>query len=294
LSGGGPDRRPRNPRADLVEHLRFLRELGVKEIRAATGRPGSRATNPGGLATTPEVARPAPSPAAAPGRTKDAAQGHASGAALAASARPGAADAPARSTGAGPASAKAQALALLRDQEIGDCRRCRLCEKRTKLVFGAGDPGARLMFVGEGPGHDEDVQGIPFVGRAGQLLTDIIRAMGLTREQVYIANIVKCRPPENRTPEPDEIAACRGFIEKQIEIIAPEVIVCLGAVAVQALVQASGGITRIRGQLREYRGIPVMPTFHPAYLLRNPAAKKDVWQDMKKVMSLLSSGIESS
>lgn len=192
------------------------------------------------------------------------------------------------------AGAKAQALALLRDEEIGDCRLCRLCEKRTKIVFGVGDPGARLMFVGEGPGHDEDVQGIPFVGRAGQLLTDIIRAMGLTREQVYIANIVKCRPPENRTPEPDEIAACRGFIEKQIEIIAPEVIVCLGAVAVQALVSATGGITKMRGQLREYRGIPVMPTFHPAYLLRNPAAKKDVWQDMKKVMALLSRGIESS
>jgi DNA polymerase len=146
------------------------------------------------------------------------------------------------------------------------------------------------MFVGEGPGHDEDVQGIPFVGRAGQLLTDIIGAMRMKREEVYIANIVKCRPPENRAPEPDEIAACRGFLEKQIEIIAPSVIVCLGAVAVGALLGATGGITKIRGILREYRGIPVMPTFHPAYLLRSPDKKREVWQDMQKVMALLASG----
>lgn len=150
------------------------------------------------------------------------------------------------------------------------------------------------MFVGEGPGHDEDMQGLPFVGRAGQLLTDIIGAMKLRREEVYIANIVKCRPPENRTPEPDEIAACRGFLEKQIDIIAPDVIVCLGAVAVQALCGPVGGITKVRGQMREYRGVPVMPTFHPAYLLRNPAAKKDVWQDMKKVMTLLADARGSS
>jgi len=143
------------------------------------------------------------------------------------------------------------------------------------------------MFVGEGPGHDEDLQGIPFVGRAGQLLTDIIVAMKFTRDQVYIANVVKCRPPQNRTPEPDEIEACRGFLEKQIEIIAPAVIVCLGAVAVSALLGATGGITKIRGTFREFRGVPVMPTFHPAYLLRSPDKKKDVWHDMQQVMALL-------
>jgi len=184
-------------------------------------------------------------------------------------------------------SPRAAALADLRGKEIGDCRRCRLCETRTNIVFGAGSPEARLMFVGEGPGHDEDLQGIPFVGRAGQLLTDIIVAMKFTRDQVYIANVVKCRPPQNRTPEPDEIEACRGFLEKQIEIIAPAVIVCLGAVAVSALLGATGGITKIRGTFREFRGVPVMPTFHPAYLLRSPDKKKDVWHDMQQVMALL-------
>jgi len=186
--------------------------------------------------------------------------------------------------------AKSDALSALREMEIGDCRRCRLCEKRTNIVFGAGSPEARLMFVGEGPGHDEDLQGIPFVGRAGQLLTDIIGAMKLKREQVYIANVVKCRPPENRTPQPDEIEACLGFLEKQIGIIAPSVIVCLGAVAVSALLGASGGITKIRGTFREFRGIPVMPTFHPAYLLRSPDKKREVWQDMRQVMGLLAAG----
>ncbi|MBI3447943.1 MAG: uracil-DNA glycosylase [Acidobacteria bacterium] len=193
------------------------------------------------------------------------------------------------SKAAGPASTSPRATALteLREKEIGECRRCRLCEQRTNIVFGVGSPEARLMFVGEGPGHDEDLQGIPFVGRAGQLLTDIITAMKFTRDQVYIANVVKCRPPQNRTPEPDEIGACLGFLEKQIEIIAPSAIVCLGAVAVAALLGATGGITKIRGTFREFRGIPVMPTFHPAYLLRSPDKKKDVWRDMQQVMALL-------
>jgi DNA polymerase len=146
------------------------------------------------------------------------------------------------------------------------------------------------MFVGEGPGHDEDVQGLPFVGRAGQQLTRIIQAMGFTREEVYIANVVKCRPPENRTPQPDETAACSPFLLAQIGIIRPEVIVALGSPATQALLGTSEGITRVRGTFRNHGSdpaIPVMPTFHPAYLLRNPAAKKDVWDDMKKVMALL-------
>jgi DNA polymerase len=143
------------------------------------------------------------------------------------------------------------------------------------------------MFVGEGPGHDEDVQGLPFVGRAGHLLTQIIQAMGFRREEVYIANVVKCRPPDNRTPQPDETAACSPFLLAQIRIIAPEVIVALGSPATQALLGTSAGITKVRGTFRNHGEIPVMPTFHPAYLLRNPAAKKDVWDDMKKVMALL-------
>ena len=182
------------------------------------------------------------------------------------------------------------AEALLEDLRlnvIGDCRRCKLCEGRHKIVFGTGDPGARLLFVGEGPGADEDRQGIPFVGKAGQLLNKIIGAMGLARDQVYIANVVKCRPPDNRAPRPDETAACTPFLFRQIEIIAPRVIVALGAPAAHALIESSAGITKMRGTFREFKGIPVMPTFHPAYLLRNPAAKKEVWDDMQMVMALL-------
>lgn len=187
-------------------------------------------------------------------------------------------------------SGAAAQLADLRLNVIGDCRRCKLCEGRHKIVFGTGDPGARLLFVGEGPGADEDRQGLPFVGKAGQLLNKIIEAMGLTREQVYIANVVKCRPPDNRAPQPDETAACTPFLFRQIEIIAPTVIVALGAPATHALIESSAGITKIRGTFREFRGIPVMPTFHPAYLLRNPAAKKEVWDDMRLVMRLLREG----
>lgn len=175
----------------------------------------------------------------------------------------------------------------LRVNVIGDCRRCKLCEGRTHVVFGDGSARARLMFVGEGPGSEEDRRGVPFVGRAGQLLDQIIRAMGYAREEVYIGNVVKCRPPENRAPQPDETAACTPFLFRQIEIIRPHVIVALGSPATQALLETSLGITKIRGTFREYRGIPVMPTFHPAYLLRNPAAKREVWDDMQKVMTLL-------
>ena len=182
---------------------------------------------------------------------------------------------------------RAAALERLRTEEIGDCRRCKLCSTRRTIVFGTGDAAARLMFVGEGPGHDEDVQGLPFVGKAGQLLNQIIQAMGFRREQVYIANVVKCRPPDNRTPQPDETAACTPFLFTQIEIIRPRAIVALGSPAAQALLETSAGITKIRGTFRTFRSIPVMPTFHPAYLLRNPAAKKDVWEDMKQVMALL-------
>jgi len=169
---------------------------------------------------------------------------------------------------------------------IGDCRRCKLCSGRTNLVFGVGNPRANLMFVGEGPGRDEDLQGEPFVGRAGQLLTDIItKGIGLRREDVYIANVVKCRPPNNRDPEPDEVAACEPFLKKQIDLIGPEIIVALGRFAVQTLLQSKMPITKLRGNWHSYHGIKLMPTFHPAYLLRNPADKKLVWEDIKKVIS---------
>ena len=174
--------------------------------------------------------------------------------------------------------------------DIGDCRRCKLHSGRTHVVFGIGNPNAKLMFVGEGPGRDEDLKGEPFVGRAGQLLTDIItKGMGLAREDVYIANVVKCRPPQNRNPEPDEVASCEPFLKKQIELIRPEIIVALGKFAVQALLQSKVPITRLRGNWHTYMGIKLMPTFHPAYLLRNPADKKLVWEDIKKVMKEMQS-----
>ena len=168
-----------------------------------------------------------------------------------------------------------------------DCTKCRLAGTRTNVVFGVGNPNADLMFIGEAPGRDEDLQGEPFVGRAGQLLTDIIKAMKLTRDQVYIANVIKCRPPENRNPEPDELDACRPYIRRQVELIQPKVIVTLGRFALQSLLEKSYGIMSVRGTWLDYNGVKVMPTYHPAYLLRNPAAKKDVWADMKKVMAEL-------
>lgn len=170
---------------------------------------------------------------------------------------------------------------------IGDCARCGLHRGRTNLVFGVGSENADLMFVGEAPGRDEDLKGEPFVGRAGQLLTDIIKAMKLSREEVYIANVIKCRPPDNRNPEPDELESCRPFIRRQVELIQPKVIVALGRFALQSLTQKSYAISSVRGQWLDYNGIKVMPTYHPAYLLRNPSAKREVWSDMKKVMTEL-------
>lgn len=171
---------------------------------------------------------------------------------------------------------------------IGDCRRCKLWPGRTHLVFGTGNPHADVMFVGEGPGRDEDLEGEPFVGRAGQLLTDIIvKGMGLRREDVYIANVIKCRPPENRNPEPDEVGSCEPFLLKQIELVRPRVLVALGKFAVQTLLKTKVPITRLRGAWHEFNGIRIMPTFHPAYLLRNPGDKKLVWEDIKKVIKEL-------
>jgi len=172
-------------------------------------------------------------------------------------------------------------------QALGRCTRCPLHEKRTNIVFGVGNPQARLLFIGEGPGANEDAQGIPFVGAAGELLTRIIGAMGLQRDEVYIANIVKCRPPGNRDPLPAEVAQCEPFLLDQITVIQPEVIVTLGRIAAHALLKITTPITRLRGHWQEYRGVPVMPTLHPAYLLRTPAAKRFVWDDMQEVMRRL-------
>jgi DNA polymerase len=184
-----------------------------------------------------------------------------------------------------------EALAAVR-ADIGDCTRCKLHTLgRTQVVFGVGNPNADLMFVGEAPGADEDVQGIPFVGRAGQLLTDIIeKGLKMPRSEVYIANVIKCRPPQNRNPEPDEIDTCEPFLFRQIDVIKPRVIVALGKFGAQTLLRTLEPISRLRGRVFEYRGAKLIPTFHPAYLLRNPSSKREVWEDMKLVRRLLTDG----
>jgi DNA polymerase len=172
-------------------------------------------------------------------------------------------------------------------KELKDCRRCELSSKRTQIVFGDGCEHARLVFVGEGPGYEEDKQGKPFVGAAGKLLNRILEAMHLSREDIYICNIVKCRPPNNRNPKPEEISTCVPFLERQIRAIEPEFICALGKFAAQTLLQEEKPISRLRGQFHTYQGIPVMPTYHPAYLLRNPGSKRDVWNDMQQLMKRL-------
>ncbi len=187
---------------------------------------------------------------------------------------------------------KAAKLSAL-EEPLRACEACRLCSGRTHLVYGVGNPDSALMFIGEGPGRDEDLQGEPFVGRAGQLLTEMItKGLRVRREDVYIANIVKCRPPENRAPQPDEMEACLPNLIRQIEIIAPRIIVTLGATPAKALLNDSTGITRLRGNWRAFQGIPVMPTLHPAYLLRNPPAKKDCWEDLKLVIAFLNGELD--
>jgi DNA polymerase len=176
----------------------------------------------------------------------------------------------------------AETLDMIRN-DLGACRRCKLHEGRRHIVFGYGNAQAKLVFVGEGPGYDEDLQGEPFVGQAGQLLTRILRAIRLTREDVYICNIIKCRPPGNRNPEPDEIAACIPFLRRQLKAIAPAFICALGTFAAQTLLRTSTPISRLRGRFYDYEGIRLLPTYHPAFLLRNPAKKADVWQDMQKL-----------
>jgi DNA polymerase len=171
--------------------------------------------------------------------------------------------------------------------DLGDCRRCPLCEKRNRIVFGTGNPRAGLVFVGEAPGREEDQQGDPFVGEAGRLLDRILFAMGLERRDVYICNVIKCRPPGNRDPLPEEVAACEPFLKRQLAAIRPRFIVTLGRFAAQTLLNDQAPISRLRGHWRSYEGIPLMPTFHPAFLLRNPASKREVWEDMKQVLAKL-------
>ena len=240
----------------LLAHVTYQRLLG------AVGAPAASAPAPAATAVTPRAAeRPAPS---AP-----------------------------RAAAAAPVDAVADAARETLDgvrADLGDCQRCKLAGGRTNLVFGVGDPHARLVFVGEGPGADEDAKGEPFVGRAGQLLTEIItKGMKLQRQDVYICNVVKCRPPGNRNPEPDEVAACEPFLMRQLGAIGPEVIVALGKFAAQTLLRSKTPITQLRGRWYDYHGIRLMPTFHPAYLLRTPAAKRLAWRDLLAIKSALSS-----
>jgi DNA polymerase len=232
-----------------------------------------------GLAGVRQLGRSRRAPAAQPAQPR------------AASAAEAAAPAPSRTihVGRGPTLFDAPPIAgdslALVQKEVAACRLCaELCDSRTQTVFGVGNPHARLCFLGEAPGADEDRQGEPFVGRAGQLLTKIIEACTLRRSDVYILNVLKCRPPDNRTPAPEEVANCRAYLDRQLALIRPEFICCLGAVAAQTLLETDQPIGRLRGKLLDYRGMKVVCTYHPAYLLRNPAAKKDCWEDMKLLM----------
>jgi DNA polymerase len=257
-------------RSAVAAHLEFYGELGVSGVsRDRAWR--ARQTVPASQAGPQEQLEPAH--AQAPPVADPLAPGDGFGIATADT------DAPPR--------AAADLLVETR-HDIGECTRCKLHKLgRTQIVFGVGDPRAQLMFVGEAPGQDEDIQGEPFVGRAGQLLTKIIEAIGLTRDQVYIANVIKCRPPQNRNPEPDEVATCEPFLFRQIDAIKPRVIVALGTFAAQCLLKSTEPISRMRGRVFSYRGAQLIPTFHPAFLLRSPERKRDVWDDMKKVRSLL-------
>jgi uracil-DNA glycosylase len=247
-------------RDQLIEHLRFAAELGVEGV---SRDPAWRArTDLAGDAPDGVVPQPA---ATEVGHTLKGGPLH----------------------GAPLQMIPADALAMLK-ADIGDCTRCKLHGLgRTQVVFGTGNPSADLMFVGEAPGADEDEQGMPFVGRSGQLLTKIIEAIDLKREDVYIANVIKCRPPQNRNPEPDEINTCEPFLFRQIEVIKPKVIVTLGKFAAQTLLRTEDPISKLRGRMFDYHGAKLIPTFHPAYLLRNPSSKREVWEDMKLVKKLL-------
>jgi uracil-DNA glycosylase len=248
-----------DPRHDLRAELATL-IAGFRthlEARARSGALGvpSRRPGPGPAASPPTLAAapPAPAPVSPP---------------------------------LAPGRGGAQALRVVRE-ELGECTRCKLSGGRKQIVFGVGNPQADLVFVGEAPGADEDEQGEPFVGAAGQLLTRMIAAMGFQRSDVYICNVIKCRPPYNRNPEPDEVAACEPFLKQQLAALRPRMLVALGKFAAQALCRETTPITRLRGNLRSYEGIPVMPTYHPAYLLRTPEAKRQAWQDLQAVLAEL-------
>ncbi len=249
--------------ADALRHLRWLADAGVSEV------PPPEPSRVHGEVEGPVVGRGDPRRAGEGAIPPGAATGAISGAYSQSN------------KGCGSA-----ALLAIRS-DIGECTRCKLAPGRTKLVFGVGNPAAELMFVGEGPGADEDRQGEPFVGRAGQLLTKMIEAMGYRRDEVYIANVVKCRPPENRNPEPDEMDVCEPFLRRQIEAIGPKVIVALGKIASQTLLRDTSPISRLRGRWAAYGGVKLMPTFHPAYLLRSPDEKKKAWEDLQLVMKEL-------
>ena len=287
-------------REQFAEHLRFFAELGVEGVSrdsAWRARPGESATvDVRREPAVDDAADADPPPASVAPAASDVPAGRAAAGARAAGDAPIAVvpswttaslwDAPAPSE-APEDVPPAERLRRIR-RELGDCTRCRLHSGRTHLVFGVGSPDADLMFVGEAPGRDEDLQGEPFVGRAGQLLTRIIEAIDLRREDVYIANVIKCRPPQNRNPEPDEVQTCRPFLLAQIDAVQPRVIVALGSFAVRTLLDDDRlPISRARGRVYACRGVKLVPTFHPAFLLRSPDRKRDVWDDMKRVRSIL-------
>jgi DNA polymerase len=256
----------------IAEHLRFYQELGVTGIsRDRAWRERARAADEG-----------AGTDAGSAGTDGGNAGTDAGSAGL--PARSAKSPAPSAPAGTAPVIWSLQAIR----EDIGDCTRCKLSTLgRKQVVFGVGNPNAELMFVGEAPGADEDVQGVPFVGRAGQLLTKMIEAMGFTRDDVYIANVVKCRPPENRNPEPDEIESCEPFLFRQIETIKPKVIVALGAFAAKTLLRSQDPISRLRGRVYDYHGAQLIPTFHPSFLLRSPGQKKYAWEDLKKALAVM-------
>ena len=263
-------------RDELIELVRRLRQnLAWQRGGGVVGLPRGRPTRGGGRAAIPDE-RPrtvAASTAVAPPPERPRAE------APEIPAAPVAAHTHADGQGAA-------GLAVIRT-DLGDCQRCKLAPTRKNIVFGVGNPNSPLVFVGEGPGENEDLQGEPFVGKAGELLTKMIVAMGYQRDEVYICNIVKCRPPGNRNPEPDEIAACEPFLIRQLGAIAPRMIVALGKFAAQTLLRSTAPISSLRGRFKDYQGIPLMPTFHPAFLLRNPSAKREVWSDLQQVMGEL-------
>ena len=269
---------------ELAEHLAYFSELGVAGVsrdRAWRLRPAEAdAGAAANAAAKPAAAGPPPAEQPEP-----APSGPAAGASAGHPLEISMFDQVAVPAAATPA----DRLRLIRE-ELGDCTRCKLHAGRKTLVYGVGNPAAELMFVGEAPGRDEDLQGIPFVGRAGQLLTRIIESIDLRREDVYIANVIKCRPPDNRNPAPEEVRTCEPFLFAQVDAIQPRVIVALGSFAARTLLRTEEPISRLRGRVYDYRGAQLVPTFHPAFLLRSPDRKRDVWEDMKKIRAMLRAG----